>query len=249
MDRRRLRRSRTPRRATARRSTTRSDAQYERMKRAAEKQKAEEAAAVAALQQSAPVEPVKVVATNLLAKQKHAIDTLFSQRRPMTNDDLRVLGFGNVGPLFDPSRRTKRWSTTKDGLFRYKAKHDVLCKQDVLELVNSMPDGLGVDEILDSYVKAKEDALALAEQDDALILLANTEAKKKVLFRKQPDAIELNEEFVGDFHDVEIPQHDVDFDKALRREGIEPTPRPVYDLGRRRGGEKEEEAAPSTLSA
>ena len=41
----------------------RSDAQYERMKRAAEKQKAEEAAALAALQQSAPVEPVKVVAT------------------------------------------------------------------------------------------------------------------------------------------------------------------------------------------
>ena len=49
-----------------------------------------------------------------------------------------------------------------------------------------MPDGLGVDEILDSYVKAKEDALALAEQDDALILLTNTETKKKVLFRKQP---------------------------------------------------------------
>ena len=213
----------------------RSDAQYERMKRAAEKQKAEEAAALAALQQSAPVEPVKVVATNLLAKQKHAIDTLFSQRRPMTNDDLRVfLGFDcNVGPLFESLKAHEKVEyDEKTELFRYKAKHDVLCKQDVLELVNSMPDGLGVDEILDSYVKAKEDALALAEQDDALILLTNTETKKKVLFRKQPEyEVELNEEFVGDFHDVEIPQHDVDFDKALRREGIEPTPRPVYDLG------------------
>ena len=108
----------------------------------------------------------------------------------------------------------------------------VLALPELLELVNSMPDGLGVDEILDSYVKAKEDALALAEQDDALILLTNTETKKKVLFRKQPEyEIELNEEFVGDFHDIEIPHHDVDFDKALRREGIEPTPRPVYDLG------------------
>jgi transcription initiation factor TFIIE subunit beta len=63
-------------------------------------------------------------------------------------------------------------------------------------------------------------------------MLTNTETKKKVLFRKQPEyEVDLSEDFVGSFHDIEIPEYDVDFDKALRREGIEPTPRPVYDLG------------------
>jgi transcription initiation factor TFIIE subunit beta len=117
-------------------------------------------------------------------------------------------------------------------MFRYKAKHDVMCKEDVLELVNATPDGLAIDEIADAYVKAVDDAIALAEEDGSVILLTNTETKKKVLFRKQPEyEVEVNEEFVASFHEVEIPEHDVDFDKALRREGIEPTPRPVYDLG------------------
>jgi transcription initiation factor TFIIE subunit beta len=98
--------------------------------------------------------------------------------------------------------------------------------------VNSTPDGLAIDEIVDAYVKAKDDAIALAEEDDAVIMLTNTETKKKVLFRKQPEyEVDLSEDFVGSFHDIEIPEYDVDFDKALRREGIEPTPRPVYDLG------------------
>ena len=101
-----------------------------------------------------------------------------------------------------------------------------------MELVNSTPDGLAIDEIVDAYVKAKDDAIALAEEDDAVIMLTNTETKKKVLFRKQPEyEVDLSEDFVGSFHDIEIPEYDVDFDKALRREGIEPTPRPVYDLG------------------
>ena len=208
----------------------RSDAQYERMKRKAE----EEAAAIAAMELEKPPEPVKVVATNLLAKQKHAIDTLFQQRRPMSNDDLRVfLGFEcNVGPLFDSLRNHEKVDYDEDtGLFRYKVKHDVLCKEDVLELVNSTPDGLSIDEIVDSYVKAKDDALALAEED-AVILLTNTETKQKVLFRKQPEyEVEVNKDFVASFHEVEIPEHDVDFDKALRSQGIEPTPRPIYDLG------------------
>lgn len=209
----------------------RSDAQYERMKRRAE----EEAAAIAAMELEKPPEPPKVVvATNLLAKQKHAIDTLFQQRRPMSNDDLRVfLGFDcNVGPLFDSLRNHEKVLYDEDtGLFRYKAKYDVLCKEDVLELVNATPDGLAIGEIADAYVKAKEDAMALAEED-AVILLTNTETKQKVLFRKQEEyEVQLKEDFVASFHDVEIPEHDVDFDKILRREGIEPTPRPVYDLG------------------
>ena len=214
----------------------RSEAQYARMKAAAEAQKLAEAAAIAAMEAEAkPVEPVKVVATNLLAKQKHAIDTLFAQRRPMSNDDLRVfLGFDcNVGPLFESLKNHEkvRYDAAK-GLFEYRAKHDVLCKEDVLELVNSTPDGLAIDEIVDAYVKAKDDAIALAEEDDAVIMLTNTETKKKVLFRKQPEyEVDLSEDFVGSCHDIEIPEYDVDFDKALRREGIEPTPRPVYDLG------------------
>jgi transcription initiation factor TFIIE subunit beta len=211
----------------------RSDAQYERMKRAAEKQKAEQEAALAAME--VPIEPPKVVATNILAKQKHAIDTLFTQRRPMSNDELRVfLGYDcNVGPLFEALRAHEKVNYDDEtGLFTYKAKHDVLCKEDILELVNNTPDGLAIEDVTDAYVKAKDDALALGETDDAVILLTNTETKKKVLFRKQPEyEVPLNEEFIGAFLDVEIPEHDVDFDKALRREGIEPTPRPVYDLG------------------
>jgi len=211
----------------------RSDAQYERMKRAAEKEKAEREAALAEMEM--PVEPVKIVATNMLAKQKHAIDTLFKQRRAMSNDDLRVfLGFDcNVGDLFESLKAHDKVEYDEETkMFRYKAKHDVMCKEDVLELVNATPDGLAIDEIADAYVKAVEDAVALAEEDGSVILLTNTETKKKVLFRKQPEyEVEVNGEFVASFHEVEIPEHDVDFDKALRREGIEPTPRPVYDLG------------------
>lgn len=211
----------------------RSEAQYERMRKAAEREKAEREAALAEME--VPIEPVKIVATNMLAKQKHAIETLFKQRRWMSNDDLRVfLGFDcNVGDLFASLRAHDKVEYDEETkMFRYKAKHEVMCKEDVLELVNATPDGLAIDEIADAYVKAVEDAVSLAEVDGSVIMLTNTETKKRVLFRKQPEyEVQVNDEFVAGYHEVEIPEHDVDFDKALRREGIEPTPRPVFDLG------------------
>lgn len=69
-------------------------------------------------------------------------------------------------------------------MFEYRAKYDVLCKEDVLELVNLMFDGLVIDEIVDVYVKVKDDVIVFVEEDDVVIMLTNTETKKKVLFRK-----------------------------------------------------------------
>ena len=169
------------------------------------------------------------VATNVLMKQKRVMDLLNKTRKPMSSAELHnELDFPVDSPelwdmllhnekvLYD--ERTRRFS--------YRAKHALEDRREMLALIQRRPDGVLLDDVVDAYPTAIDDAEQLIA-DGLILALHNAETRERVVYPVDEayEHAETEDAVAGLFHDVAIPAEDPAWDAALRAVGAEPAPR------------------------
>ena len=167
-------------------------------------------------------------------KQKRVLDLLNTTRANFTVAELHnELGFSCSDPelwdmlIHNPKiqqgvheRRTRMEPTIS-----YKPKHVFEGRREMLELVTKMHDGVLMDDVTDAYTGAVEDCEALIAEG-LVLMLTNAETRERVLYPvDERYECEVDDDMAALFHAVPIPEHDNEFDAALRKAGHEPAPR------------------------
>ena len=179
----------------------------------------------------APPTQEHAVATNWLMKQKRVMDLLHKTRKPMSAAELHnELGWPvDVPELWEMLLHNDKVAFHEaNRRFSYKAKHALRDRREMLALIQKFPDGILEEDVVDAYQGAANDCAALLEAGDACAL-TNAESRERVLYPVDESyEVAVDEDVASAFHDVVIPQHDPDWDQALRRLGIEPAPRRTH---------------------
>jgi transcription initiation factor TFIIE subunit beta len=177
----------------------------------------------------APPTHAHEVATSILMKQKRVMDLLAKTRKPFNAVELRnELGFPvDVPELWDMLlHNDKLFYDERVKRFSYKAKHALADRREMLAFIQKRQDGVLVEDVVDAYANALDDAEALIEAK-LVMTLHNAETRKRVLYPLDDayEAGDVSETTAGLFHGVELPAEDDAFDAALRAIGEEPAPR------------------------
>ena len=164
----------------------------------------------------------------MLMKQKRVMDLLNKTRKPLSAAELHnELGFpvdrGELWDMLLNNDKVMYNETTRR--FSYRARHALEDRREMLALIQKHPDGIPMDDVTDAYQTADVDAKELIA-GGMVMSLVNTETRDRILYPID-DAYEVvvDEDIASMFHGVEVPEHDVDFDAALRKIGLEPAPR------------------------
>jgi transcription initiation factor TFIIE subunit beta len=82
-----------------------------------------------------------------------------------------------------------------------------------------------MDDVTDAYPGAVDDCEALIAEG-LVLMLTNAETRERVLYPvDERYECEVDDDMATLFHAVPIPEHDNEFDAALRKAGHEPAPR------------------------
>ncbi|KAK9818249.1 hypothetical protein WJX72_009560 [[Myrmecia] bisecta] len=160
---------------------------------------------------------------------KDVLDFLKVERRPLSADEILQAKNVNIVPgaeLYDELKNHQRVRVTAEGLFEYKALHDLQDKQELLQLLQKAPEGTHAGDVKDAYIGVMDDIAAL-RQEGRLIVMPCWETQDNVLYPTDPkmESFSIDQDIVDLWYNIKVPEDPVEVEAELRKASIQAAPR------------------------
>ncbi|GBG61434.1 hypothetical protein CBR_g21779 [Chara braunii] len=155
---------------------------------------------------------------------KLVLDTLKEERRPLTPQQIKEYCGVDVNEnkeLFESLKNNPK--ARYDGhSFEYKSAYAVNNKDDLLRLIRTVPEGIPMADLEDSYPGIIEDAQELKAAGQAW-LIQNSDSQKDIIYPNDPRiVIQVDEEIKQLVRSIEMPREFVTIERELEKIGSRP---------------------------
>ncbi|GAB2291242.1 hypothetical protein Dimus_025498 [Dionaea muscipula] len=159
------------------------------------------------------------------AQIKRVIDLLYETREAFTPEQINEATYVDMNAnknVFESLRNNPKVNYD-GGRFRYKAKHDVKGKDELLSLIKRNTEGILIIDLKDAYPNVMEDLQAL-KAEGKIWLLSNFDSQEDIAYPNDPRlvGVKVDDDLKQLFRSIELPRDMLDVEKDLQKNGMKP---------------------------